>query len=229
MKKIIALFMTALMVVSLAACAGSENTAETQPVTTTVAEETTTAAPETETTLGETEAPVEVVELKRGTINGQVYTNELLGITYTAPDDMVYCPDQELADIFCLPHDVYERTEITKIVNVYDYAYDMKSVTVGGGNYVTVDYALNSKGTTPQEYIDSSEEIYIDLDYTIVGRDEKTLGNFTYKTLEFVKSDEDDSFTRKIYVADYGYYFITIVISVDGASYTLNDLENCIS
>ncbi len=214
MKKIIALFMTALMVVSLAACAGSENTAETQPATTTAA---------VETAVSETEAPVGEYTITRGTVSENVYTNEFVGITFTAPDSWSFYDEEELAELIgssaeALGSDVAESLEQVPSL------FDMMAVEAGGSS-VNVVYEKNTFDLDVDAYMDSFESQLEAMEGTVVARGRSNLGDVSFATMDY---SIVDAVTQRSYVTVIGNYVVSICIGVTG-DYTLDEIAACFS
>ena len=107
-KKFTAMILIAALVLPIAACSsgksssGSSAPAGTETLTETEAA-TETAAPVTEPEAPETEAPEteasEAEEFTMGTVSGNSYRNELLGIAVDFPDNWVVYNEEQLAEI----------------------------------------------------------------------------------------------------------------------------------
>ena len=96
MKKIISLLLVLVMAISISACSG-EKSEKTTP------EKPTEEATQEVSTEVITQEPIEAVEsaeeFSLGTVNGNVYTNEFIGIEFTADSDWKYKTDEEMAEV----------------------------------------------------------------------------------------------------------------------------------
>ncbi len=122
MKKIIAMLMALVMMMSLAACgAGGED-----------------------------------VEFSRGIVEGNVYTSEFAGITFTAPEGFRFYSDEEIATINGI------SDELLNIDTVETVVYDMHCSNEMTGSSVNVNFenlgALYGALLDEESYIDMSLE-----------------------------------------------------------------------
>lgn len=120
MKKIIAMLMALVMMMSLAACgAGGE----------------------------------EAAEFSRGVVEGNVYTSEYSGLTFTAPEGFRYYSDEEIATVNGITEELLDVEEIETVV------YDMYCIDETNGSTININF--ENIGALYGALLD--EEAYLDL------------------------------------------------------------------
>lgn len=138
MKKLFAIVLAALMVLSLAAC-GGEPVPTTVPTTTAATTEPTTepsTAPTTEpttvpTTVPETTAPVEK-DSKLGTVEGNTYTSAFLGITATLDADWTFATDEEMAQLRGMTVEAMTDESLAQMLETSGTVMDMYAMDADG-------------------------------------------------------------------------------------------------
>lgn len=125
MKKIIAFLLAMLMLLSLASCS----------------EEAKTETGENENSEAGTEEslPEERFTYIRGTVDGNVYSNEYTGISFEAPEGWVYFSDEEIAEIMGVSMDYIFDGVDEKALEEIGIIYDMYCVDYATGNCITVN------------------------------------------------------------------------------------------
>lgn len=125
MKKWIALLLAALLVLSLAACSSGskpDTPATEQAPADTQAD-----------TQADTPAPTEAeVDFETGTVNGQTYTNDLLGISLTLDDGWRFLNRDEINEVLGVTSSLVSDEEIAKSLengNSYMDMYAMQETT----------------------------------------------------------------------------------------------------
>ena len=129
MKKIISLLLVLVMAISISACSGEK------------AEKTTPEKPTVETTQESTEVitqePIEAVESAKefslGTVNGNVYTNEFIGIEFTADSDWKYKTNEEMAEANKIAKDLFSD-DFAEAIKDADVVYAMSAGNEYGDN-----------------------------------------------------------------------------------------------
>ena len=129
MKKIISLLLVLVMAISISACSGEKS------------EKTTPEKPTVETTQEPTEVitqePIEAVESAKefslGTVNGNVYTNEFIGIEFTADSDWKYKTDEEIAEANKIAKD-FVSDDFAEALKDADIVYAMSAGSEYGDN-----------------------------------------------------------------------------------------------
>lgn len=119
MKKIFAMLMALVMMMSLAACGPKEET----------------------------------VEFSRGVVDGNVYTSEFAGITFTAPEGFRYYSDDEIAAVNGVTEDILDVENIDTVV------YDMYCIDEVNGTTININF--ENLGNLYGALLD--EEAYLEL------------------------------------------------------------------
>ena len=167
------------------------------------------------------------ITITRGTINGNVYTNESTGITLTIPDSMIFATDNEIAELQNLSKDI-----ITNGENIFEAAkltsfIDVMANDPYTGNNLNITYEDLSKSfssnITTQQYTDLLKQQLsaTGLSYTFGEVSEITLGGETYTKLLAQTEYMGIPMTQGLYVRKLGNYMIAIAITVVGG----NDLS----
>ena len=137
MKKLFAIVLVVLMMLSLAACGGDEPTPTTVP---------------------ETTAPVEQGS-KLGTVEGNTYTNEFLGITVTLNENWGFANDEEMAQIRGMTTDAMTDENLAEILETSGAVMDMYAADVDGQTLNIMLENLNilqSIAVTEKAYADAT-------------------------------------------------------------------------
>lgn len=118
MKKLAAILLVLLMVLSLAACGGTKGTdADTQDDTT-----------PTEQGTDDVEAgddAAEQVTFQRGTVEDSTYRNESLGIQLTMDENWLFFDDEQLSQLLGLVQDSFDDEDIKAQLEQGGSVYDM--------------------------------------------------------------------------------------------------------
>ena len=142
MKKIIALALSALMLLSFVACGAKDVVDDVvNDVVDNIAEEAN-------------------KEITRGVINGNSYTSEYSGISFTKPDAWTYSSDEELAALVSVSADQLNTTNFAKSVAEMGTVYDMMATDPATGSNVMVLYE-NMKITNAGNALSAKE--YLDV------------------------------------------------------------------
>lgn len=167
MKKFLALLLTVMMVMTMAACGSDAST--------------------------DNGGTNENSDFVRGVWTDNVYSNEFLNLTFTMPEDWAYASDEEIAEQMGLAAEyASSTTEYAKAYADTKNIYDMISQNQVNGSDVIVmaeNLALTVGGTAydEQAYLDAVSEQLLQqdsLDYSIEGETQDvTLGGETYKML----------------------------------------------
>ena len=132
MKKIIALLLALIMVLSFAACSKDE------PVSDNSASENSRGEVSSSENQGK-EEPEEQLDHIRGSIDGLVYTNSAAEITFTAPEGWVFLSDDEIAVLYNLSSEEVLSEETAEILENTDIVYDMYCQNLTTGASVNIN------------------------------------------------------------------------------------------
>ena len=135
MKRILALLTVAVMLVSVSMTAcGKEESADVQETVTETKESAEETEESVEEELAEVASPEEIaVDFSRGVTDGQVYTSEFAGFSYTAPEGFRYYDDSEIATIYGLTEELLGENAAETVV------YDAYCVDTAGNN-ISINY-----------------------------------------------------------------------------------------
>lgn len=139
MKKLIALLLALVMILSFAACSNDEPAEnESEP------ENSQSEQPETPDEPSEPEEPAEPEQPKqdriRGNVDSLVYTNDVAGITFTAPEGRVYYTDEQIAETWGYSSSEILTKESAEALENTDIVYDMYCQNVNTGASVNINF-----------------------------------------------------------------------------------------
>lgn len=160
--------------------------------------------------------------LSRGTIEGDVYTSEFAGITFTKPESWVYSTDEEIAQVMNVGLEVMDRTEFEQKAAELTTVYDMMVKDVLWGNNVSVGFEnlqlSQASNITVEQYIDTVKTLMVQqasvMNYEFGDTAEVKLGEQTYTRLPATGSYSGISFEQYMYLRKEGVYMVVITVSV---------------
>lgn len=143
-------------------------------------------------------------EISRGTINGNVYTSDYSGLTFTKPDTWVYLTDEELAEAMDIGMESLDQNAFADAVVQMVSVYDMMAGDNETGTNINIAYenlAVSNGGTmTEKEYLEALS---------------KQLGDNATMNAEFIEDTTvtlcGNEYLRAIYHVDYSGYEMTMV------------------
>lgn len=170
-------------------------------------------------------------EVTRGVIDGNVYTSDFSGITFTKPDNWSYYTDEQLAELVNIGVEQLEADNLTKALTEVASVYDMCASDVTGSSvmvcYENTDMTL-TKGKTPEEYMEllqkQLKEMQSTLDYTFGEIETVTLGGEEYTKLTAYASTGGVEMTQYYYSRYVGKYMASIIIT-DTVGTQVEDIE----
>lgn len=233
-NKIIALLLALVMMLTLfAGCSGSD---DNDPTNTTdenseyISEDTNTPdeEPEIEVPTSNSTKP-----LTRGTINGNVYTNEFADITFTKHRDWTYKSNEEIAELIGYSSDLldYDLEEIVEKSG--SYIDMMVTFPTGSPNLQVTVEDLNFQSIshlTPEEYLDLSRQqmLAVNPTYTFGDIYEKELCGHTYTVMDLEAIYGTTKTLQRLYLRKQGNYMISITMSAT-AENSFITMENMFS
>lgn len=122
------------------------------------------------------------IKVARGTVNGNVYSSEFSGITFTKPDSWVFATDEEIAQTLNIGADMLDQNNFEKAVSEAASTYDMMVTDPATNSNVQISYenlaVTDSEDMTVDEYLDTFKK-QLDaqdvIDYEYVGSEKTTL------------------------------------------------------
>ena len=166
-----------------------------------------------------TEAPAPVKkEVSRGTIAGDVYTNDFIGITFTKPADWTYATDEEIAQSINIGQDMIDLNAFKEALNQTASIYDMCAVDTYG-NRVMVCYENTMltafREITVDEYIEGfkSHLQSTDASYEFLPLEDAKLGDTTFKKLNSKVTINGVEITQASYITVIDQYAVSVVLT----------------
>lgn len=134
MKKIVALLLATVMVFLLVACGSTKKDDDIKQ-----------------------DDPIQTKEVSRGSIEGDVYTSEFLGLSFTKPESWVYSTDEEIAAAMNLGVDIFLGENFKDAVENNPSLFDMMAVDIITRSNINIVFENLSKtfatNITVEQYI----------------------------------------------------------------------------
>lgn len=208
MKKVISIFICAVLVFSLAACTGGKT--DTDKATDTSS----TNAP-----VQTTEAPKSKVEISRGTIEGDVYTNEFAEFRFTKPAEWKFLSDEEIASTINIGQDALDLNFLEKALAEKSTIYDMASQDEYG-NSVMVCYENTMISALREISVDEYTQIMKtqlaaveEIEYEFQSSEDIKIGETDFRKLVFSATTQGYTITQAYYVKAIGKYVVTVIVT----------------
>ncbi len=210
MKKILALLMCFALVFSLAACSndngGNADANETPDAS--VVDSTNDAKDE----------PVAKTP-SRGTVEGDVYTNDFIGITFTKGADWTFLTDEEIAERTNTSLDVFDYNSVQEALAKTATMHDMFVVDQNGNNVNIIfenTMLTAMKKLTIDEYVTALQAQFDNLEgyeYEILSREEVTLGDASFTKLTSILTIGEQAVNQACYIKIADQYVTTITVT----------------
>ena len=173
-------------------------------------------------------------KLTRGTLDGNVYTNEYLGFTFTKPSSWVYATDEEIAEAMNLGADLYLDEDFKKALDRSGSIYDMMVVDNSTGTNMSIGYENLARSfstrITVEEYIEKLEEQTKNINgITFVFPDEYdtvTLGEKEYTRVICNVTSNGVKMKQVYYIVKVDKYMAFAILTVtESSKYKMADIE----
>ena len=203
MKKLLSLVLAMLMLVTVfAGCSGTPNTDDTKKV-----------------------------ELSRGTVEGNVYKSEFLGLQFTKPEGWVYSTDEEIAFAMGLGKEFLEG-DLKKTLDNSASVYDMMVVDSITRTNMSIGFENLSKSfssnMTEKQYVDTLKSQLQGLSgMTVTFSDELTtvkLGEHDYTKAVATTVASGITMTQVYYLRKIDNYMAFAIVTIV-SGYTAEDIE----
>ena len=173
---------------------------------------------------------VETVDFESGTIDGNIYTNTLGGISFTAPDGYEYFTDEMIAEAFGIATETLELEDVNS--TVYDmYCYNETSRSSINVNFEDLS-ATSGIEVTEEEYIESCMTSYKITfnsfeDVILQSIEESTvdIDGTEFGCINMVLDNDGEEFFETLIVKKAANFMMSFTV----AAYTQAELENIIS
>lgn len=167
-----------------------------------------------------TEAPEAVKKtVSRGTISGNVYTNDFAGFTFTKPSDWVYATDEEIAQTINAGQSMLDLSLLEEALSTTASIYDMYAVDDYGNN-VMVCYENTMltafRELTVDEYVESFKTQLLSVDtydYELSSTEDITLGGTAYKKVVATADYNGYTITQAYYITIIDNYAVSIILT----------------
>lgn len=207
MKKILAIFMALVVFSSFAffAIGSSDDSSPSTPNDSVTTDDTTTAAP--------------VKKISRGTLSGNVYTNEFVGFSFTKPADWTFATDEELKATMDAGAEYTNYSDLELTLSESATVYDMQaSDSMGNSVMVLYENTMLSafKKMTEDEYFESLKSALQNVNgitYTLKGTNNVTLGDETFKKATFSASANGATIDQYYYVKAFDKYVVSVIVT----------------
>ena len=172
------------------------------------------------------------VELSRGTIEGDVYTNESLGFEFTKPASWVYATDEEIADSLNVAVDSLLGDNFKEALENNPAVYDMMVVDINTRTNINVVYENLRKSfatnITEEQYVDALKRQLSGVSgMTVSFSDELekvTLGEGDFTKCVCNTTLSGINMTQVYYLCKIDGYMVSVIVTIT-SGYTVADIE----
>lgn len=163
----------------------------------------------------------QALELTRGTVEGDTYTSEFAGITFTLPEGWIFGTDQELAELMNMTADTMaeEGQGMTAEMMKQQTIFDMMAKDPATGNNVLVQIenlaASMSTNMTVEQYVDVTIESTAGLagyDFAVGETSAKTLSGQEYTYLPI--HENTYGFDQNLFVRKVDKYMVNVMVTL---------------
>ncbi len=160
--------------------------------------------------------------IARGSITDNVYKNESLDITFTAPNGWTFYTDEQLAEMMNVTKDVLKNEELFDAEGVAN-AIDFMAIETATANNINLAVenlkrSGNSKMTI-EEYLEHSKkqinEQVEDMTYTFTDTGKATISGDEYTTMKASCTINGITLTQYFYVRKVNYYMVSITATTN--------------
>ena len=175
------------------------------------------------------------VELTRGTLDENVYTNDVLGFTFTKPSSWVYSTDEEIADAMNLGIDLLGKDKFQASLESAASLFDMMAVDRVSGTNLSVGYEnlknTHSSNISVERYIEALEQQLKGVTTMTVEfpdeYDEVTLGEVEFTRVVCTTTMYSVEMQQIYYLHKIDKYMVFITVTIpSSAPYTMADVED---
>jgi len=225
MKKKLALLLSASLILALTACSSTDsstddNVASTEASASSGKEDTSSTAESASSSTDD--SFVQIKKLTRGTIDGNVYTNEYLDFSINKPDNWVFYSDEEIATLLSFSLDVFTTGDFEKTLDENMLLYDMMVYDPVTLSNLSVAYENLAKTVgfiiTEEQYIEALKTqmaTHTIMDVTFSDEIETVkLGNQEYKRVLCTTVAEGVTMTQAYYLAVVDKYMSLVTITL---------------
>ena len=172
------------------------------------------------------------VEITRGTIEGDVYKNETLGVEFTKPSSWVYATDEQIAASVNVAIDTLLGDNFKEALENNPAIYDMMVVDMLTGTNINVVYEnlekTFAKSLTIEQYVDALKQQVSNVSGMTVSFSDE-LEKVKLGESEFTKCVCDTTvsginMTQVYYLCKIDGYMMSVIVTIT-SGYTVTDIE----
>lgn len=171
-------------------------------------------------------------ELSRGIIEGDVYTSEYLGITFTKPESWVYSTDEEIAAAMNLGADMFLGENFKNALENNPSIYDMMVVDIITRSNINVGFENLSKtfatNITVEQYVQALKTQLANVTGVTVAFPESLetvkLGKTEFTKVDCTISVQGTSMKQVYYLKKADKFMCFIIVTVP-SGYTVEQIE----
>ena len=173
-------------------------------------------------------------ELTRGTVKGNVYTNEYVGFTFTKPSSWTYLSDEEIAEAINLGVEFLGEEQFEDALKSNDSISDMMAVDKSTGTNLNLGYENVKKSLfgsmSVEEYISALEKQLSEVSgMTVVfpdEYDEVTLGTVEFTRVVCSVTMQGVKMQQIYYLHKVDNYMVFVTVTIPTISkQTMSDIE----
>lgn len=235
MKKTLTLLLTLSLIFAFTACSSADSDDDSYVSS---AEEPASSNKETASSPAEPASStvedsfVQPKKLTRGTIDGNIYTNQYINFSFTKPDSWVYYSDEEIANLLSFSLELFTTNDFEKTLEDNMLLYDMMVYDPATLSNLSVSYENLAKTIgftiTEEQYIEAMKTQlanYSTMDVTFSDEIETVkIGNQDYKRIICTTVANNVTMTQVYYMAVVDKYMSLITVTLtDGCE--LADVE----
>ena len=169
--------------------------------------------------------------VEHGVIDGNVYTNESIGIKFTKPDAWIFADDEELVEINDRKISAGDFSDISSAVKENDVIFEMHAKSPLGTNIlVQIGDISGNTGVTMDDYFDSfieelqqSESLYADCEIGEIK--ESDIAGKEFSTLDISTQISFMTMQQRVCMRKHGDYMIILILT-GTSSEELDSMEN---
>ncbi len=156
--------------------------------------------------------------ITRGTINGNTYTSEFTGITFTKPDHWRYFTDEEIAEVLDIGLEAMDANAFEKTVAEYSGVNDMMAINDATGQNVSIAYENLSltvgKSISEEDYYNLLKDSLTSFGYIPTGGQKYvSLSGKEYLKVSFNGTNNNVDFEMTTYIRLIGDIMVCIMVT----------------
>ncbi len=160
--------------------------------------------------------------VSRGTIEGDVYTSEFIGVSFTRPKTWVYATDEEIANAMQIGAELMNKENFGAQAEKMNNVYDMMASDLMSGDNINIVFenlkASNSSNITEEQYIEVAKNMLKEqaamFNYVIGDAEKCKLGQQEFYRLPMEGNYLGAAFKQFMYIRKEGTYMVVITLSL---------------